>query len=405
MSKYLAAAILAAGLLATALPVAALEPVPTEAASPADPVAVQQRIAQLIKQLGDSQYLQRELASRELLEIGVAAREQLLAAVESPDAEVRVRARRLLNHVSQAVFERQLRSFLDASDSHEPTLPSWDKARRLLGDERAARELFVEMQRSERQLLAAYDRGAEQAAPLLAARITAIKDQLRQTVNGRRLQPPVASVAALLLVISDPKIKENEQMSLQMALLCYQQHFRTALRAAPTRPLLEPLVAGWVKKYEQHTPAVNYQLVLFSAAHDLAEGLTPALKLLSHPDAVVTDRPHLLLAVAKLGNRKELPYLLPFLSETKTCAQGRHGEQAIAIQLRDVALAAALHLSGQELRDYGYEHAQAHPEILYTVQTLYFETDQARTEAFDRWQKWAEREPIASDAGAKSENR
>jgi HEAT repeat protein len=64
--------------------------------------SVREKIAALIKQLGDEEFEEREKASAALLEIGAVARPQLRAALKDRDAEVRRRSRRALRSLGEA---------------------------------------------------------------------------------------------------------------------------------------------------------------------------------------------------------------------------------------------------------------------------------------------------------------
>ena len=69
----------------------------TEAAA-----AAEAKIAELIRRLGDAQFLVRETATAELVKVGEAARPQLQkAARESDDAEVRQRAQHILDRLDR----------------------------------------------------------------------------------------------------------------------------------------------------------------------------------------------------------------------------------------------------------------------------------------------------------------
>ena len=61
----------------------------------------QRTISSLIEKFQDDDYNARELSSKQLLKIGLAALPQLRANLESPAAEVRVRCRRLVEQVQQ----------------------------------------------------------------------------------------------------------------------------------------------------------------------------------------------------------------------------------------------------------------------------------------------------------------
>lgn len=58
------------------------------------------RLARLVERLGDASYRERDAADAELARLGPAARDTLIAALASDDAEVRIRARNLLERLA-----------------------------------------------------------------------------------------------------------------------------------------------------------------------------------------------------------------------------------------------------------------------------------------------------------------
>jgi hypothetical protein len=73
-------------------------------AAPADP----DRVAGLVRQLGDNKYEKREVAARELDAIGEPALCELFAATASEDPEVRARAERIIGSIRARAGEREL---------------------------------------------------------------------------------------------------------------------------------------------------------------------------------------------------------------------------------------------------------------------------------------------------------
>jgi hypothetical protein len=53
-----------------------------------------------------------------------------------------------------------------------------------------------------------------------------------------------------------------------------------------------------------------------------------------------------------------------------------------------VALAVLVHLTGQDLKEYGYERAAEHPQYGYNLATLTFPDDAARQKALAKWKAW-----------------
>ena len=79
--------------------------------------AVDIRVARLVSNLGSPSYTTRRAADEELTNIGAAAREQIEAASQSDDPEVRVRARRLLHQLKFAALWQATPIDLDVTDA------------------------------------------------------------------------------------------------------------------------------------------------------------------------------------------------------------------------------------------------------------------------------------------------
>ncbi|HKB05420.1 MAG TPA: TIGR03067 domain-containing protein [Gemmataceae bacterium] len=81
----------------------ALGPVANPVSTAPEKPATPERIAELVRQLGDKEFAKREAAGKELDAIGEPAREALKTAVASGDAEVRERARKVLDSLDVRV--------------------------------------------------------------------------------------------------------------------------------------------------------------------------------------------------------------------------------------------------------------------------------------------------------------
>ena len=71
---------------------------------------------ELVRKLGDSSFRIRELAARQLLDIGLPAKAALLEALNSTDLETRMGAHRVLVRILQSDFDSQLEAFVEGED-------------------------------------------------------------------------------------------------------------------------------------------------------------------------------------------------------------------------------------------------------------------------------------------------
>lgn len=188
---------------------------------PAEETETRLRVARLIERLASGSYADRIVASDELSKLSVAARDQLLAATQSDDPEVRLRARQLLRKLSEDELWNAARV-----DCH------WKKI--------AASEALAGISRqSGNRLLVGDEYGAFKDVPLnLECAATAFwqaVDQLcRQT--GNRVRPHFDTRNPGLVVVAGPagkqpvsyagpvKVQINRARRLFSEELDYEQH-------------------------------------------------------------------------------------------------------------------------------------------------------------------------------------
>ncbi|MCA9201928.1 MAG: hypothetical protein KDA59_02745, partial [Planctomycetales bacterium] len=75
-----------------------------------------------------------------------------------------------------------------------------------------------------------------------------------------------------------------------------------------------------------------------------------------------------------------------------TWSNRRIQKEPIRIQTRDVALAMAVHLSKQDIKEYGYEFANPNTQTVYDIYTLGFLSDKKREAAFAMWKTWRDKQ-------------
>ena len=62
------------------------------------------------------------------------------------------------------------------------------------------------------------------------------------------------------------------------------------------------------------------------------------------------------------------------------------------VEIRDLALAALLHLSGQNLVEFGFLRHRPNPTFVFEPNRLLFESPEARAKAIQRWRDQRSRE-------------
>lgn len=340
--------------------------------------AAQAEAAALVQRLGDEQFATRELATTQLIQIGLAAKTALEQGRTHADREIRYRCERILSIIEELEFQRRLAAFAAGRSGAEYALPGWKRYSASYGDDGEARTLFVEMQKAEPDLMRVMDDGPQ--AVSRAFDIRCLQLQQSQRASGQTLG--LGSIAALLFSVDDEHLTLNFQSVAVLSNFCYQAPVASAMEDPAKRKILGKMLGAWIKRSEGWAA---YQSLSLAMRYDLKEGLVPAVKILQNVGEQPYVRQNAILAVAKLGDDSHLPLLEKLLDDKSRCATQRVNNVTIETQLRDVALAALLIMKKQEPRQFGFERLQLNATNVLIAGTVGFETEEKRNAAFAKW--------------------
>ena len=373
------------GLFLAAMPFAA------SAASPAQETRDEAgpEVAVLISQLGDPSFERRQWATQRLIQIGPPAKDKLIEGLRSVDAEIRSRCRRISALVLDLDHEPRVDAFAsDALGRSAHGLPGWQRYAQLVGDSAAARELFVAMQREEPYLLEAAQMNPLLVADTFTTRCEQLQQQVFATDLSQRRSVSLATVAALFFVASNPQVNVSDEMISYLHSLSYQPAFQQALQIRGDRMEhpLRKLLGAWVAR--STTSLSNYQNFVLALRYDLPEALRPAC------DALRTEqgKPHVLhyalLIVGRFGETDQLPAIEALMNDTSACGTFRVDDMELATEVRDLALAVALHLTARDHEEYGYAALRKNAQLLFAPNTVGFRNETERAAAFTKWKVW-----------------
>src|SRR5207249_4838927 len=123
--------------------------------------------------------------------------------------------------------------------------------------------------------------------------------------------------------------------------------------------------------------------------------IIPAIRILKNYDgrnAPMAQRA--LITIADLGDASHLPLVdtEKLMHDATQIAQFRENETTFTIQIRDVALAAAIVLSKQDLKSYfdvPRNQPFSDPQMIFLNPRLIgFSSDEKRAEVFAKWEKY-----------------
>ena len=338
----------------------------------AEPSHDQRKIEELVKQLGAATFATRELATNELLAIGTPALPAVQAGAVSQDREVRYRSRLILQQLSLQNREETIQHFVNGTlDNNTQMLPGWHEFSSIAGDAEKSRILFGNMLRHEWQLLDTAFRGDSLAVgEMISNRLI----QLERRYRGNQTSIPEGSFAACLFVAGNKDVFLREPI--RVFRLCERTEVRTSLVRSENRESMRRFLGRIIaKRLDSITVA---QQLLFSCLYEIPEGLEVARQQLSDPTSRSYDRQNSILLIAKLGTAADIPLLETALDDDSVPFRVQK------VQIREIALAALIHLSGEDHKAFGFDNLRRDSTWVFQSISLAM-TKEKRTAATAKW--------------------
>jgi hypothetical protein len=199
--------------------------------------------------------------------------------------------------------------------------------------------------------------------------------QLQNEIRLRRSKINEGTMCALLFVAS---LDEIEVLHPETLLgFCTRNECTQYLIRGEHHEVATSLLAKIIRKpLGQSTLA---QRVFLSARYGLRDGIEIARDVVSDTSVPTYIRQPAILLMARFGEEEDRARLEPLLQDETVSNQTRN------VQIRDVALAALIHMHGENVEDYGFANVRTEINTIYSAPTLGFETDDARAYALARW--------------------
>jgi hypothetical protein len=359
------------------------------AAAPVDSRAAAARAQQLVPRLGNDSFDVREQASAALKELGLAAKPALLAGLQSQDAEIRARCRRLLPQIMDEDFSNRLSALI--SNKHkqaQPDFPAWRQFVAMVGDDAYTRRLFFEMQRSERELMQAIESGPELTREMLEYRSLEFQSQRSLVYRPGYGQLPIGSAAALFFAAAQPGVKTSEQLAVNLQVLGSHPSVQMAMRSGPQVEPMQRILNAWVSVATG--PVTSYQAFMLALRYRLPAALEPALATLKADGVPATSRRGALLVVGMFGKREHAPLVAPLLQDSTPCGTVSLQRRPMEVEVRDTALAVLATLLDIDPGQFGLGRLRDNAWSHFKLDMLGFRSAQDREAGFARWHAWRE---------------
>ena len=324
---------------------------------------------QLVQQLGNDSYQQRERASQQLLEIGLEARAALDEGMRHPDAEIAFRCRGLWDEVR--------------------FLAGWQQVSLIVGDSPAARAMYDKMFLADPAL---WYELAENPGPMDGL-FPERRAQLEQAVKQAQV-PAVLLEGTLANAFYFGLLAKQANPQQELERLNDLLRFGTSRQALKDNQVLGELWDLWAKAtdmgaetMESDGPALDRLLGALQDKRPQARDI--ARDMLTDERIPAGQRQYALLTLAKFKNPADDEVIQKWLNDSSPLDTLFSRGAVIKSQLRDVALAATIYRAGQDPGAFGFGYAKPDPNTLYSPSTLGFKNEEERAQAAKSWTDFA----------------
>jgi hypothetical protein len=376
--------------------------------------AERQRAEDLIRQLGDPSYLAREEASKALFEMGLAVKDLLIDGARDADLEVRRRCQELLPRVLDADRQVRLKAFLADKEGKDGGrgLPGWERYQRLAGSGAEARKLFAQMQKGDSaRFLQDIEAAPDRAGELVLARAMELQQRMYGTrlglkggvvYRGSTTAVKLPDIASLVCVAADPKVNlPNINAFYNVGNFLQQPASRSGLGSKDKPTPYRKLVLAWMKRGIGEGNTAQY-VINIATNIGIAETGDLAVEALRSHKLTGPALGYVLVAIGKMGEKKHVPILESYLKNKDVVITIRVNKDTSTTQVRDVALAMLVHLSGQPHAEYGFFYVKRFAagrsgrvissSYKFNPYYLGFTNDAERAAAFKKWQEYKAKE-------------
>ena len=346
----------------------------------------------LVRDLADARYKVRELAAKELKKLGRHAKPALLDGMKSSDPEVWNRCAQLLPEVMAADLKARVDGFLaDTEGKLKHDLPMMESFQKIAGNDIASRKLFVDMVKTNANFLEACEQNPKLAGEKYNVRAQELQQQLWGPWSGMGARPQLiaSDVAALFLVGADPEMSKGITTTNNVNVVSnflWQQPFQNALRSGEQAVAFRKVFFAWAE-LRTDVNSVSQTLSVIQNLN-LKEGLEFAVRTMKSKDQQIWTRAQAMTCVGKMGDKTHLPSMEAMFEDKTQVTNIQWNNVNISTQLNDIALAMAIHLSGQAHKDYEFDALKTQPGLLWAYHYLGFSAEDKRIAAFKRYADW-----------------
>ena len=366
--------------------------VPTADASSAKPkLAEYDKARELVKLLGDNKYRIRAAAEKQLVSLGMASLAALKEGENSSDVHVADRCRSLQPTIRSLTLQKRIENFLTNTKDPEITksLPLAESFLKITGDSKEARELYSHAYQASPELFESVLNNPAKAQVEFTSfcQDANTKMMRQQGIDFRIAQRMITLTDVITYFIVTHELAERK-ISVNNG---HGYVFMNSVnlpenlgRSDATGAAVKKLFLAYIDKEKQ--VYMIQRALQIAAEAKMNETLPLVLKLVKDKDTPNYTRAQVALMLLKLGSKDNLKDVAPLL-EDKTVV-GNFGINNVQgqVQIRDVALAVSIKLSGQKMSDYPFDVMKGNDDIIH-LSYIYcaFTGEKSRNAAFEKF--------------------
>ena len=401
---------------------AQLKPAPPAKGADKPPPPAAAEAEGLVKQLGSPTFADREAADRKLRDLGVKAKPAVKAAMTNPDPET---ARRAVS-IWAAIRNTEMLAFVerykaDTTGTAVFDHPVWVRYKGVAGDTRASRQLFAEMvgDPDRARLLARVTEDPEQAGDAYAGEVMRLSDRVleSQEADKKKAEPGPGEqlklgefAAAIFLGTFDrtgfrPDPTVDLLANVREGTLFNVEPSWMTVATGPLGPVVRRLAAAWLGR-RTNPEEIDWMLGQGFALTDFPEAYPVARRVAADADLPAKCRSAAILYLARYGGAAELPAIATFFDVADAVYTGAEFPGGkMTVEVRDVAVRAAVQLHGRDPADFGFpppaalgftnlkSWKQASPGLKYSRPVSGFFSDADRAAAHKKAREWLAAQP------------
>jgi hypothetical protein len=296
---------------------------------------------QLISDLTSDSFDRREIATQRLTARGELVLADLQKALEtSQDLEQQSRLTALISRIEKSIVaERMFQFILDSDPTNDHGLAAWQPFSQQAGQSRIAKIIFAEMVSTHDDLLKML---AEDAPGIDDAAV-----ELARKVRAKLEGPSLADGLALLATAAMKKGPLPSEVQSVAISCCIMVPLGPRFRDPRWQPVLNQLAESWFAKAD-----VNDCSRLMTLALEQQFGFSRKLarRVLKEKPRDVQTIVSALQLLTQFGTPDDLPLLQTYFEDATLVAVSDFDKTEVHLQ--DVALATAVILTGQDMREY-----------------------------------------------------